>query len=103
MPSPIYRQQQLGPSEPLRLPHWRTELTAATRGELGAESNIPRFRERNVRVGERERACERERERESEGEGEGERGERGSELRRDDASRLARPKTKVRPRLKGGV
>jgi hypothetical protein len=28
--------------------------------------------------------------------------ERGSELRRDDASRLARPKTKVRPRL-GGV
>ena len=66
MPSPIYRQQQLGPSEPLRLPHWRTELTAATRGELGAESNIPRFRERNVRVGERERACERERERERE-------------------------------------
>ena len=52
-----------------------------------------------MRVGERERACERDRE----SEGEGKRGDLGSELRRDDASRLARPKTKVRPRLRGGV
>ena len=36
--------------ESLRLPHWRTELTAATRGELGAKSNIPPAATRAFRV-----------------------------------------------------